>query len=112
MRIRITGRNAENLKENFDQFMNMATMICLKGHIPTPHEIENTERQGMWWCDRDGDGKSFSVIGSANNIWFHVRGKGEFFIEGDFTFRYDIVGKKERVICNCLATFLDFVELV
>lgn len=110
MELRITGRTAEQLKENFIQFMNLATMICLKGHVPTPHEIANAENQGMWWCDKNSDGKSFSIIGTANNIWLNVRDKDEDFIDVEFTFRYDGQRVKEKAICNCIVAFLDFVD--
>jgi len=113
MKLKISGKNKELFKENLNSFLNVATMICLRGHIPTQYDIDNADRLGRWWYREDSGGcDRYQLFGLANNDWLNVKEEGENFIIAEFNFRYDGERKKKESITNLMLAFFDFVETV
>lgn len=110
MELKITGYNKENFEENLTHFLNVATMICLKGHIPTQDDIINTRTHGMWWF-KETDNKRFQLLGSNNN-WLNIVSEGENFIVVEFNFRYDKYSHRKNTISRLMLEWFDFVDVV
>lgn len=111
MKLKITGHNKERFNENLTDFLNMATMICHKGYIPEPRDIELAETHGNWWWLDKREG-TYYILGGSNNIWCNIKSQDELSITVSFNFRYDSKREKEIAISNVLVAFLDFVEVV
>lgn len=108
MKLKISGNTEERFDRNLTSFLNLATLICLKGIIPTQKEIDEPERLGKWWFLDEG--KRYVMIGAANDYWANIREKGENYIVIEFSFRYDIDLKKKKAVSNLMLALFDFVE--
>lgn len=111
MKLKITGHNKERFEENLLNFLNMATLICHKGYIPTQYDIDNADRLGNWWS-LDKEQNKYYILGGSNNIWLAILEETETSKTVEFSFRYDSKREKEFSISNVLLAFLDYVELV
>ncbi len=107
MELKITGRNGEILENNIERFLNLASLICLKGKIPIPYDIANAKRLGRWWYK---DGETIHLLGELNNDWLFIKESKPDFIIAEFGFRYDKDNKKKTAISNLMEAFFDFVE--
>jgi len=114
MKLKISGSSKERFEQNLTNFLNVATMICLRGHIPTQYDIDNAEKLGGWhYHEKIGGVNRFQLLGAANNDWLNViQEGGEYFVIVEFSFRYDSDSKKKESITNLMFAFFDFVELV
>jgi len=108
MILKITGRDRETYLENLTKFLNLATLICLRGNIPEPYDIENAESFGNWWFREP---KRFQILGSSNNNWLNIIEEFETHIVVEFQFRYDKDFNKERTTTELMLCWFDFVEV-
>lgn len=109
MEIKIIGHNKERFEENLKNVLNVATLICLKGIIPTERDIATSETGGRWYIKEDG---RYNLLPIANDYWANIKGEGENFIVIEFNVRYDGDGKKKLALTNSiLAFFSEFVTI-
>lgn len=108
MKLKITGRNKDNFDKNLTDFLNVATMICLQGTIPTEYYIKEAKNLGYWWF-RENDSR-FELLKAINNHKLIIRNEGENFIIVEFNIRYDYDGKKKTTISELMLAWFDFVE--
>jgi len=112
--IKITGRNSELFNENLTNVLNIASVICMGGKIPTQHDIDNAYKSGGWWCQTQ---TKYDLFPSVNNYSAFVQDEGEnvngeSYIVLRFWARYDRTNKKVSSLCVLLDNWFDFVELV
>lgn len=111
MKLKISGNTKEQFKKNTIDFLNLSTLICLKGSIPSNYDIETAERLGRWWI-KEPDNKRFSLLGVFNNDWIHIIEEAETYMVVEFHFRYDTYFQKELTISQLMNAWLDFVEII
>ncbi|MEK6829077.1 MAG: hypothetical protein AABY15_03040 [Nanoarchaeota archaeon] len=111
MELKITGNTEERFNNNLKSFLNVATMICLKGNVPTQKDIDQAEALGRWWTLEEKN-KRYQILGSVNDNWLNIRESGVNYIIVEFNFRYDIDSQKKKAISNLMLAFFDFVEKV
>lgn len=107
MILKITGQDKERLDQNLNSFLNLSTMICLKGYIPSPEEMSSPQELGKWWIRETN---RFILLPISNDYWLNIREEGENYILVEFRFRYDNDNKKKDSISLVLLAFFDFVE--
>ena len=113
MKLTISGENKKELEENVKRFMNVATLVCLKGELPLLYDIDHAETVGRWWC-KDVPIERYSILGIANNIWVNivhddVEDRANF-MQVEFWFRYDKDDAKKKAISTVMLAFFDFVS--
>ena len=109
--LKITGRNTERVEQNLKDVLSLATLVCHKGYVPTPRDIETAETLGMWYS-KDTPNR-YNLIPTCNDYWANIIEQGENFIVLEFNIRYDGNEKKTKSLSELiLAWFDDFVECV
>jgi hypothetical protein len=111
MKLKIFASNKERFESNLIRFLNLSTLICLGGSIPSQYDIENAENLGRWWI-KEEDNNRFQLLGISNNDWVNIHEEGENFIIVEFNFRYDKGSYKKVAISNLMLAFFDFIELI
>lgn len=88
MLLKITGKNAELFQENLTAVLNIATVFCQRGHIPTPDEQTNAQQHGRYWWR---EGKKINLYSMGNDFWAWVQDGSEMETSVTlwFTYRYD-----------------------
>lgn len=110
MKLKITGTSAERLESNLKNILSVATLVCLKGYIPSEQDIEEAETKGRWYI-QDSETR-YNLVPMANDYWANIKEKGEHFIVLEFNVRYDGNGKKKDSLSNLILSWFDYVELV
>lgn len=110
MKLKITGNTPERFESNLKRFLNLSTLVCLKGYVPSQNEIEKPEL-GRWWILEE-ENKRYQLLPSANDYWLNIREKGTNYIILDFSYRYDSNFKMKNALCELTSTVFDFVEKI
>lgn len=96
MLLKITGRNPERFQENLTAILNIATVLCQRGHIPTDIEQSDPPKHGRYWW-REGQDR-FHLYSMSNDYWAHIEDEGETLITLSFRYRYDRNGLMDALI--------------
>ena len=106
-RIKITGRNAAQLKSHSESVFNILNVIACHGDIPTDYERKYPNSGRVW--TRESDKIDFAPI--SNNWHGFVRNENETELIFDLSFRYDKENVRVTAIGAMLAACFDFIEI-
>jgi hypothetical protein len=109
MEIKVFGKNKELFNTILERVLNIASVACMGGYIPSEYEKLNPEGSGLFWFKEE----NCFHLGRANDHWGHIRSQGEDFVVLEFTYRYDTAGNPfATALCNLIATrFPDEVDI-
>lgn len=109
MLLKITGRSPELFQENLTAVLNIATVFCQGGYIPTEQEQDDPEGHGRYWRRED---QRFHLFPSANNHWAHVQEETETSIVLSFRYRYDRNGLMDNLTNLLYLRFQENADLI
>ena len=110
MKIRITSNSQGIQTVRVLGVLNAACMLANGGIIPSPEDIDEPRRRGIYWY-RDGDQVHLYVV--ANNKWAFIESETETSCEIRFKYRYDrpaldLAGN----VCRAMAASFEGVEIL
>lgn len=100
MLIKITGQTPELFNENLTAVLNIASVIAMRGYIPSETDQANPQGAGRYWY-REAGAPRYQLFPSSNDYWANVRHEGENYIVLEFSYRYD-----RRRLCDVLAALI------
>ncbi len=110
MRIKITSNSQGIQTVRVLGVLNAACLLANGGIIPSPEDIDDAGRRGIYWY-RDGD--QVHLCGVANNKWAFIESETETSCEIRFKYRYD---RPELDwagnVCRVMAASFEGVEII
>jgi len=108
MQIQITGKDAEQFKNNLTAVLNVACVVAMGGYLPT-----DQEKWGRQTPETDGVNR-FDLYPLVNDYRANIKEEADTSITLEFSYRYDRgSGKFGEFLCPLLVwRFSDFVTIV
>ena len=110
MRIKITSNSPGIQTVRVLGVLNAACLLANGGIIPSPEDIDDACRRGIYWCR---DGYTVHLCGVANNKWAFIGNETETSCEIRFKCHYDHPALDwAGNVCRVMAASFEGVEIL